>query len=1239
MTNRYQSALLTVIFSLLCIVTATSQDVPITSFTLNTLGQPQIEIDGDADKYYIVRTTHGPDYTYETTTSLTLGTDGPMVITEPLAAFAAEHYRVTAHDIANPADTDGDGVDDITEHNDMPTYGPFNYARVIPFIDGSASIPSREVYTELAEVSENIPWAPFLNDQEFVKFAIVNQSSDEPEVYFINSKTHYIHADFLETINVDQFGDDVTTGEVVYNPNIVMPNGVVGRYTFNYSFGSASTFENTRQTYELLAASMPFLQNNLQHFISSNSEQTFNDLHREDYEGSRITVVLESEVFAEVDFIPLNKAEGYGFFRKMDLDETPGSRDVVLYDALPNSLPRVGGIITSVIQTPLSHVNLRAIQDNVPNAYIRDPLAVDSIANLVGKYIYYTVDDDRYHMREATLDEVNDWFEKLRPTEPQIPQRDLSQTEILPLDEITFEMSSIFGAKCTNVATMRKFGFPEGTIPNGFGVPFYFYDEFMKYNDFYDRIDEMIVDPEFVNDLETRIDMLKDFRDDIKDADMPQWMLDALEEMHDSFPEGQSIRCRSSTNNEDLPGFSGAGLYTSKTQHPDEGHIKKSIKQVYASMWNFRAFEERDFSRVDHKIAAMGVLCHPNFKDEKSNGVGVTLDPIYNTDSTFYINTQVGEALITNPEANEIPEEILLHQNANRGYSVLRNSNLVPIGELVMDDEYLNQLREYMQVIHDEFAILYNVVGAEGFGMDIEYKVTVDNQLAIKQARPWVSFWADIRANNDLAIAAVTEPVSSSSLGADERVKAVVANRGLVEVSDFEIILSIDDEVVETLAVSEAIGPQSDAEFQFEVPQDFSTIGTYDVQVVVTHPEDGYRNNDSLRTAIRKLHELEGILTVSKAESLCGQEVEVSVEVTNDGDASISSVTLQLVVNGLSMPAITRSVFIPYGESQVVKVLVTDNLMLTDNEISVTMLEVNGATDAVMDNNTDVANVDLDSGFDVVTVVINADDFPQETGWILKNESTNEIVASGELDFGSDGISEEYCVDYNDCFSLYLSDSASDGICCAWGIGNFLVLDANGEEIFTNDGEFGSEVTEIFCPGEIGCAIGASISSTPTSTITSNDGEITISGTGGFDPYEYSINGGLTFSEEPTFSNLMYGTYEVEVRDQSVNCSYSTTFELGVVTSVTSLTEGMLAVYPNPTTGDVTIGIDKSVELSGGILVQVYNQLGQLVQSQQFSSSTVQGQLQVSMATLPAGSYMVTCSTESVHGQVKVVKL
>ena len=1172
--------------SILCLISfhiySSAQNVEIDNYSVNNLGQVQLSIQAEAGKYYVLHAQHSP--TFNWAVSITIGVNGTMIISESGAAYPLENYTITEHDMGNPDDYDGDGIDDITEFNNMPTDGPLNFAEAIDFIDGATSIPDAETFMSLATVN-NVGWAPFLDDQLYVKFGILDRDTSEPKVYFINSNTYTIHASFWNGINASVNGDD-SSGEIVFNPNDILPSGIIGTYSFNFSFGDAYNFEDTQRTYELLAASMPFLQNNMNHFIGQSSENNHISNYAEDFIDSRIDVVLETDVFAEVNYVPFHEAEGYGFFRHMqDLNETPGSRDIVLYDALPNSLPRVGGIITSVMQTPLSHVNLRAIQDNVPNAYIADPLSNNAISSLLGNYIYYKVESEQFEIREATLAEVNEWYEDLRPTEPQIPIRDLSITDIVPLDDIEFEMSTAFGAKCSNVATMRDFGFPEGTIPDGFGIPFYYYDEFMQFNNFYQEAQVILENPVFHNDINFRVERLKLFREDIKAAPMPQWMLDDLQAMHDGFPEGTAVRVRSSTNNEDLPGFSGAGLYTSKTQYPDEGHISKSIKQVYASMWNFRAYEERDFYRVDHFMAAMGVLCHLSFQNEQSNGVGISIDPIYDTEDTFYLNTQVGESLITNPEANSVPEEILLYEDPNQGggYLVLRLSNLVNPGELVMDQVYLDQMREYLSIIHDEFAILYDVVGAEGFAMDIEYKVTEEGQLIIKQARPWVSFWADITSDYDLGVSAITSPQSSSSLGSDELVTTTISNNGLNDMTDFNIELLVDGQSMETVIIDQTIEPFSEADYQFSVPQDFSNIGDYTVTSIVNHINDEYENNDTLSVVLRKVHLLNGEISLGELEVVCDDIVEAEAIVYNHGEETITELEIEVIVNDLSVNIIDAEVNIPFEQEGIVTIAIDDNLQ-QNNNITLNLLDINGQQDEDLSNNSATTSASLDSNYDIITLLINADDYPQETSWKLLDES-NQIIAAGALDNDTEVFTEDICVDYSSCFSLYVYDSYGDGICCGYGFGDFLIMDSSDNIVLSNNGEFNNFVQEVFCLDESGCEITADINISPANSTFANDGAITINTNSGLSPFQYSIDNGQTFFDSNTFSDLTPGDYDVFVMGATGICTFEETVSVGacdftsvniVATTASSVvsTDGSIVITPTSGEGPYLYSID-----------------------------------------------------------------
>ena len=694
-----------------------------------------IVVESTTDDYFVLyssQTVHGTRLEYPVLVKR--GEDGTTTLEENVEALPAERYRVEKYLITHPADVDGDCVDDITELDDPAGMNPVNPAHLDP-ADGVVIIPDEETFDDFSYSNIlNVDDYRRRGDVKFIKFTILGIDTGRPVVYFIDKFIGW-HNWFVRDLSIDLRDGSDLAGQLIRYDNVFAPDGSLGIYVFELD--DFPGFAENHYVYGLLAASIRPIADNLIYSPRSTSHY-LNSGEQAKYEASRMDVMLDSELHPDGDFTPLNLGEGYGFLRVMSLDEQPNPRDIVIYESLPNDLPPVAGIITAVRQTPLSHVNLRAMQNGVPNAFVRNALDHDDIDELIDSHVYYQVTGDGYTIRAATPAEVEAHYTSSRPAETQTPQRDLTATSITALSEIAFDDWDAFGVKAANVAVLGTLEFPEGTVPDGFAIPFYFYDEFMKHNELYDDIEEMLADEDFQTDYDTMASDLKKLRKKIKKADTPDWIETALTAMHATYPEGQSLRYRSSTNNEDLPGFNGAGLYDSKTQHPEdteEDGISKSLKQVYASLWNFRAFVEREFHRIDHAASAMGVLVHPNYSDERLNGVAVSVDPTYATEGAYYVNSQVGEDLVTNPEANSVPEELLLRSNGT--HTIIERSNQATDDQLLMTSEQMAQLRRHLTAIHDKFEELYGIEDGEQFAMEIEFKITSDNVLAIKQARPW----------------------------------------------------------------------------------------------------------------------------------------------------------------------------------------------------------------------------------------------------------------------------------------------------------------------------------------------------------------------------------------------------------------------------------------------------------------------------------------------------------------------
>lgn len=627
----------------------------------------------------------------------------------------------------------------------------------IPIESGATAIPNRTVFEQLAR-RDDVPGALGVLE---VKFLMTGVDTDQPVIYFLNTNNIQYHFVFAtEVLDVQltnqQFNQQTyftdnrkfLAGTILAHDSFTWPSGRQGVYALEFWPTDPVKVQFVNIAYGVIQAAMPFAAELLAYHPAGEIHQDLYQIEQEQFAQLNIQHISTDQLFGSTTYSPLNSGEGYGRLRLIDPadPQPPTIRDVVIFKLLPNDLSHVAGVLTEEPQTPLSHINLKAKQNDTPNAYLKNASDDPRIAPLIGKLVYLKVAADDIEIREASQTEVEEHIESSRPAEMQFPRRDLSRAQIVDFDDIGNADLQAYGAKAANVAELRKILTTPGMVPDGYVVPFSFYHRFMSENGLYDTAQEMISEPAFQQNPEVREEQLKEFRKKIKKAPLADDLAQALGKMQAAFPAGRALRCRSSTNNEDLEGFNGAGLYDSYTHRENEGYIEKSIKQVWASLWNYRAFEERNFYRIDHFTITMAVLVHPNFDNELANGVGLTKNIFDPNWSGCYINVQVGEALVTNPPPGSVPDELVVMRTVVSDNPIkwgneiiyIRRSSLVTPPDHVLTDEQIELLFQQMRAIQAHFKAVYGRQEDDEFAMDIEFKFDKDKQLVIKQARPWV---------------------------------------------------------------------------------------------------------------------------------------------------------------------------------------------------------------------------------------------------------------------------------------------------------------------------------------------------------------------------------------------------------------------------------------------------------------------------------------------------------------------
>ena len=578
------------------------------------------------------------------------------------------------------------------------------------------------------------------NPLTHVMFVIDRQ--DKNKIYYVDSRRYTFHKDFVNGtyLSLERGSEFFKNNYLNANRRFILGTlayqTLVKRWTYEFWEGDLIPAEQIKLAGDIINKTffepVAYKPNSLRQEEASASLQ---GLER----------VLQSEILSEKNYQALNMASGIGrihIIDKLDDHVEIGSNEILVLNEVPLNLPPVAGIITTRPSTPLSHINLLAKSWGIPNAYIKD---ADKLLKQYDTFwVTFETRRDTYLMKRADNKSLDAYLKRERARRSLMtPRFDLAVKKLASLSEQRAPSVIAYGAKSANLGEVMNARIPGISVPAGFTVPFYYYEQFIKENELENLIVFMTQDDQkFIHDPAYRRERLTALRERIQKGKVnAQLRAEVARRLNAEFPN-KGMFVRSSSNTEDLPNFSGAGLYDTVPNARGEEMIIEAIKTVWASLWKFEAYEARERAGVDHLKVFMAVLIQEGINSE-SSGVMITADP-YDKDNqgAIYISAKRGLGIKV-VEGKKIAEQIIFRPRTNAVQILTRSAEdslltfdeqggvkEVPIegARAVLTDEVIRRLVRAASEIKRVFG---------GREQDIEWAY-MRGQIYIVQSRPYI---------------------------------------------------------------------------------------------------------------------------------------------------------------------------------------------------------------------------------------------------------------------------------------------------------------------------------------------------------------------------------------------------------------------------------------------------------------------------------------------------------------------